>query len=81
VLRSRAKLDKAQILLVFKRLLEAQDLQIAGEQVLEHALYSWENSRADFAGCLFVADYLRMGCRAVPSFDRAAAELAGVELL
>lgn len=79
VLRSRAGLAKPQVLLVFKRLLEAADLQIEGEAVLEQALYAWENGTADFAECLFLATYIRMGCRAMLSFDRQAALLPGVE--
>lgn len=81
VMRSRAKLAKPQVLLVFRRLLEANDLQIDGEQVLEQALHAWENSSADFAECLFLAHYQRMGCRAMLSFDAKAARVDGVELI
>jgi predicted nucleic-acid-binding protein len=81
VLRSRAKLDKPQVLLVFKRLLETQDLQIDHEQVLEQAIYVYEHGSADFPECLFLAQYQRMGCRAMLTFDAKAARLGGAELV
>lgn len=81
VLRSRAKLDKPQVLLVFKRLLETQDLQIDHEQVLEQAIYVYEHGSADFPECLFLAQYQRMGCRVMLTFDAKAARLGGAELV
>ena len=81
VLRSRAKLEKPQVLLIFKKLLETQDLQIENEQVLEQAIYVYENGPADFPECLFWAQYQRMGCRAMLTFDAKAARLGGVELV
>ena len=81
ILRSSAKLDKAQILLVFRQLLEAHDVQIENEQVLEQAIYAYENSSADFGECLFWAHYQRMGCRAMLTFDAKAARMSGVELV
>lgn len=81
VLREAAKLDKAQVLLIFKRLLETQDLQIDDEQALEQAIYVYENSPCDFAECLFWAQYQRMGCRAMLTVDVKAARLGGVELV
>ena len=81
VLRSRAKLDKTQVLLIFKKLLETQDLQIENEQALEQAIYVYENGPADFPECLFWSQYQRMGCRAMLTFDAKAARLGGVELV
>jgi len=81
VLRSSAKLDKTQVLLIFKKLLETQDLQIENEQVLEQAIYVYENGSADFAECLFWAHYQRMGCRTMLTFDTKASRLDGVELV
>ncbi len=81
VLRSRARLDKAQVLRVFKALLETQDLQIDQEQVLEQAIYLHEHGSADFPECLFWAQYQRMGCRAMLTFDAQAARLDGVALV
>lgn len=79
VLRSRARLDKARVLMVFKSLLEAQDLEIEHEQTLEQALYHYENGNADFADCLFTAHYRHIGCSAMLTFDRQAARLSGAQ--
>jgi predicted nucleic-acid-binding protein len=81
VLRSRAGLDKAAVLTTFKQLLEARDLAIEREDVLEQALYAYENSSADFADCLMVASYVRSGCSAMLTFDARATKLPGCERL
>lgn len=81
VLRSRAAYDKQAIIRVFKLLLEAKDVLFEHEETLEQALHQFENSSADFADCLMVARYLRMGCTSMLTFDANAAKLPGCELL
>lgn len=81
VLRTVARLPKANVLHVFKSLLETQDLQIDQEEVLEQALYAFEAHSADFGECLFAAQYQRMGCRTMLTFDKKAGRLEGVEWL
>jgi predicted nucleic-acid-binding protein len=74
VLRSVAKLGKAVVITVFRKLLETAPLRIDNEAALEHALYLYdgEGAKADFAECLFSAQYQRMGCRVMASFDEKA---------
>lgn len=81
VLRGVAKLAKSQVSLVFKQLLETEDLQIPDEQILEQAIYIYESNKSDFAECLFWAQYQRMGCRVMLTFDAVAARMGGVELV
>jgi predicted nucleic-acid-binding protein len=81
VLRSRAGLDKAAVLRVFKGLLEARDLRIEHEGSVERALYAWEQGGADFADCLHLARYRDMGCSTMLTFDRAAARLGGARAM
>lgn len=81
VLRSRYRFDKEVVVRTFKMLLEAGDVLIEGEETLEQALYLFEDSSADFADCLMVARYQRMGCATMLTFDENAAKLAGCELL
>ena len=81
VLRSSAKMNKTQILAVFRQLLESYDVQIENERVLEQAVHSYENSSADFGECLFWAQYRNMGCSAMMTFDAKAARMDGVELV
>ncbi len=78
VLRSCASIDKKTILSTFRMLLETRDIRIEQEETLEEALYLYENSSADFADCLMTARYARLGCSAMLTFDRKAAQLPGV---
>lgn len=81
VLRSRAKMSKTQTLIVFDLLLESYDIEIDNEKALEQALHIYANTAADFAECLFLAQYQRMGCDTMLTFDAKAARMAGVELV
>ncbi|HEY4115159.1 MAG TPA: type II toxin-antitoxin system VapC family toxin [Rhizomicrobium sp.] len=81
VLRASAGLEKSAVLSVFKQLLESRELAFESERVLEQALYDFENSNADFADCLLVAQYRHLGCATMLTFDIRAARLAGSELL
>ena len=81
VLRSSAKMGKAQILSVFNLLLESYDIEIDNEKVLEQALHIYDGSAADFAECLFLAQYQRMGCHTMLTFDNKAARMTGVQLV
>ena len=81
VLRSSAKMDKAQVLGIFRLLLESNDVQIENEKVLEQAVHTYQNASADFAECLFLAQYQRMGCHTMLTFDTKAARVQGVELV
>jgi predicted nucleic-acid-binding protein len=81
VLRSCGHFDKATIIVTFRQLLEAGDLLVENEEVVEAALHYFENSNVEFADCLMVARYQRMGCNAMLTFDIKAAKLPGAELL
>ena len=81
VLRSSAKKTKLEFLGLARQLLEARDIQIDNEAVLEQALRTYEKSSADFSECLFLAHYQRLGCRAMLTFDAKAARMEGVELV
>ena len=81
VLRSNAKMDKAQVLGVFRLLLESYDVQIENEKVLEQAVHTYQNASADFGECLFLAQYQRMGCQTMLTFDAIAARMEGVSLV
>jgi predicted nucleic-acid-binding protein len=57
--------------------LDTVDLTFEDEPSVEHALYSWKDSAADFADCLIEARCRRLGCRATATFDGRALKLAG----
>ena len=75
VLRSCAKLEKVQVISIFRMLLEARDLHIEVEEVLEEALYYYESNKADFADCLMSSRYYEYGCEAMLTFDRGTSKL------
>jgi predicted nucleic-acid-binding protein len=77
VLRSRYELSKAEILSAFSTLLDVADLAFEDESSVEHALYSWKDSVADFADCLIEARNVRLGCQATATFDGKALKLPG----
>jgi predicted nucleic-acid-binding protein len=77
VLRSRYELTKAEILAALSALLEAADLAFEDETSVEHALYTWKDSAADFADCLIEAHNRRLGCSATATFDSKALKLVG----
>jgi len=81
VLRSRYRFCKETVVRTFKALLETRDLLIDDEGVLEQALYLYENSSADFADCLMISRYGRIGCAAMLTFDTRAAQVPGGQLL
>ena len=81
VLRSSAKMNKAEVLTIFNLLLESYDIEINNEKVLEQALHIYENAASDFAECLFLAQYQRMGCSTMMTFDAKAARTTGVDLV
>jgi predicted nucleic-acid-binding protein len=77
VLRSRYELPKSEIVAAFSALLDTADLAFEDEPSVEHAIYLWKDSSADFADCLSDARNLRLGCRATATFDGRALKLAG----
>jgi predicted nucleic-acid-binding protein len=77
VLRSRYGLPKSEIVAAFSAMLQATDLVFEDEPSIEHAIYLWKDSSADFADCLIDARNLRLGCRATATFDGRGLRLAG----
>lgn len=79
VLRSSAKKTKLEFLSLVRQLLEARDIEIHNESVLEQALRTYEKSTADFSECLFLAHYQQLGCDTMLTFDAKAARITGAE--
>ncbi len=76
VLRSRYELPKAQIVGALSALLETDEVTFEDEPSVETALYTWQDSAAEFADCLIGAHNTRLGCSATASFDTKAIRLA-----
>jgi predicted nucleic-acid-binding protein len=67
----------ACVVAVFSSLLQTAELAFEDEPSVEHALYSWKNSLAEFSDCLIDARNRRLGCRATATFDRKVLKLVG----
>ena len=77
VLRSRYELGKLERLSTISALLDSADLAFEDEACIEQAVYSWKDSKADFADCLIEARHRRLGCDATATFDARALALPG----
>jgi len=77
VLRSRYKLDKAEILGAFSDLMSAVEVTFEDEPAIEEALFTWKNTSAQFADCLIGARYASLACSATATFDADALKLPG----
>ncbi|HEY4344067.1 MAG TPA: type II toxin-antitoxin system VapC family toxin [Parvibaculum sp.] len=81
VLRSVYRFEKRSVIDVFTSLLESRDVRIESEEALEEALLHYESGGADFADCLFVAQYRTLGCETMLTFDARAGDVPGAERL
>lgn len=81
VMRSIYRFGKTSVISSFAALLESRDAQIESEEALEEALLHYESGNADFADCLFIAQYRALGCEAMLTFDARAGSVPGAELL
>lgn len=77
VLRSQYSLQKLLIIEAISGLLDAADVRLQDEPVIEEALFIWKDTTADFADCLIGAQNRRLGCRATATFDVKASRLPG----
>jgi predicted nucleic-acid-binding protein len=77
VLRSRYGLAKPEIADALSALLDSVELRVEDEAAVEQALFTWRDSRADFADCLIGARNRRLGCAATATFDAGAATVPG----
>jgi len=81
VLRSRYRVQKAEIIQAFSRLLDATELQLEDEAAVEETLFTWKDRAANFADCLIGAHNRRVGCRATAAFDTKAVKLSAFVVL
>jgi len=75
VLRSSYALGKSEVAATISSILDAAEVRVEQEPVVERALAQWRDSSANFADCLIGADHAALGCRATVSFDSKAVKL------
>ena len=81
VLRSRYKLDKAEVIRALSSLMMTVELVFESEGPLEQALASYEDGAADYADCLHLALSSRHDALPFLTFDIDAAREPGAKLL
>jgi predicted nucleic-acid-binding protein len=82
VLRSRYRLDRADIAGAFAALLESVDVEFEHPPTVEEALYVWtHHPEADFANCLHAARAAHLGCSRFVTFDAGAGRLPGAVVI
>lgn len=73
--------DKSRISAVIEALLGSRQLVVEDAELAWKALRAWDKSAADFSDALLGQVLASRGCEKVVTFDKAAARLAGFELL
>lgn len=81
VLRANAGFDKVRVVREIYNLLDRRDVVFEDDAVVEQALDTYEDGNTDFAECLMIAQYKRIGCNSMLTFDIRASKLPGCELL
>jgi predicted nucleic-acid-binding protein len=73
--------DTERIAAVIEALLGSRQLVVEDAELAWKALRAWDKSGADFSDALLGQVLASHGCEKVVTFDKAAARLAGFELL
>ena len=81
VLRARFGYAKDDVLQVLSNLFSAAELTFESERALEVALQLYREGSAEFADCLHIALAAQAGEQPLWTFDKAAAKVAGGQLI
>ena len=81
VLRARFGYAKDDVLQVLSNLFSAAELTFESERPLEVALQLYREGSAEFADCLHIALAAQAGEQPLWTFDKAAAKVAGAQLI
>jgi len=82
VLEKCYEVSKPELIEIFKKLLEVQQLEFEGEDIAWEALKDFEDNRkAGFADCLIGRQNIHNKCQLTYSFDRHATGLPSFKLL
>ena len=81
VLESAFELNRSQIVEVFQRIRSVDVFKLDRAGVVQSALRTYRNGKADFADCLIERLSAQAGCERTMTFDRAAAKSGGMVLI
>jgi predicted nucleic-acid-binding protein len=81
VLESAFALNRSQIVEVFQRIMSVDVFKLDRAGVVQSALRTYSNGKADFADCLIERLSAHAGCERTMTFDRDAAKTGGMVLI
>src|SRR5215471_11436748 len=81
VLQFSYQFNKQEIGTVIEKLLQSPELLMEGADIVNQALRQFRTNRSDFADCLIERCADAAGCQHTVTFDKRAAELAGMRLI
>ena len=81
VLMSRYNLDKERTCQVVQALLDTRELNIQTPAILEAALETWRESKADFADCFILQTVMDASETPLGTFDATLARMEGCKQL
>lgn len=81
VLMSRYRMDKRKVVKVVRALLEMVELNLEQPAILEAALETWEDSKADFADCFILETVKAATETPLGTFDANLGKLEGCKRL
>jgi predicted nucleic-acid-binding protein len=81
VLESLYGFSKLETIQTLDTLLRSKELIVERAEIVGQALANFKTSRSDFADCLIERTGHAAGCRHTVTFDRRAANAAGMKLL
>jgi len=73
--------NKQEIATVIEKLLQSSELLLERSDIVDQALRQFRARRSDFADCLIERCAHAAGCRHSVTFDKRAADLAGMRLI
>jgi predicted nucleic-acid-binding protein len=81
VLRARYSFTRDEVLAALVGLLESREFEFQDEPSVEHALYLYRSTNADFAECLHLAAAIAHNRTPLLTFDRTASRLEGAQVI
>jgi predicted nucleic-acid-binding protein len=81
VMQSCYSMSRQAIAVALAQILRTKELVVQNAEVVWRAIRLFDSSNADFAGCLIERSAADAGCTDVYTFDRAAANSAGMKLV
>ncbi|HEY1902970.1 MAG TPA: type II toxin-antitoxin system VapC family toxin [Terracidiphilus sp.] len=81
VLGNKGRFDRKAITRILDQLLSREEIEIEQDSIVQNAVQLFRRGNADFADCLIASSARAAGCSRTFTFDRIAAQDAGMHLI